>query len=83
MITIRKHRCTQQFLHGRCQVCIVIEALNHCALLHAGPANDHRNTANRLIRSAMLSVNTELSKILAVIRCDNDRKIIVIQSVIL
>ena len=83
MITIRKHRCTQQFLHGRCQVCIVIETLNHCAFLHAGPANDHRNTANRLIRSAMLSVDTELAKVFAVIRCDNDRKIIVIQSVIL
>ena len=83
MITIRKHRCTQQFLHGRCQVCIVIEALNHCVLLHAGPANDHRNTANRLIRGAMLSVNTELSKVFAVIRCDNDRKIVIIQTILL
>ena len=31
----------------------------------------------------MLSVDTELAKVFAVIRCDNDRKIIVIQSVIL
>ena len=72
---------SQKLLYGGGQIRIVVEALYHRTPVHSWPADDQRDSAYRLIRHSMLAVYPQFSHILAVVRGDDDGKLLIIKPV--